>query len=162
MEDDGAYLKRYVTAKKACTRRGRTNYTHLFKTFSLSSRLEFDCLDTIDRVSNFKTPIKHVPANTSSRNAASNTISKQSLIRCQQGLTCDIWSGDSVYCSFCNKRLETVRLRKKTKFESHLLFDCPGVPMSAPLPDNRWPGPKDLMKRLAAIGAAPDPGGNCV
>ena len=159
IEYDGAYLKRYETAKQACTKRGRTNYTHLFRTFSLSSRLEFDCLDTIDRVSNFKTPIKHVPVNSGSRITLSNTTCKQSRIRCQQSLACDIWSGDSVYCSFCNKRLETVRLRKKVKFESHLLFDCPGIPMSVPLPDKKWPGSKDIMKRLAAIGAAPDPGG---
>ena len=136
------------------TKRGRTNYVHLFKTFALSSRLEFDCLDTIDRISNFKTPIKnHTKPTTTSGNGRSKDFCSR------QSLACDRWSGDSVYCLFCDKRLTTVRLRKKQRFESHLLFDCTGIHLSTPLPDNKRPAPKDLMKRLAAIGASPDPGG---
>ena len=160
-EFDGDYHVRYLAARHACTKRNKVDYIKLFKTFALSSRLEFDCLDTIDRVSNFKTPIKRSPVTDENIRQNDAPVNRQRKSLCfRKDLACDRWSGNDAFCAFCDKKLAVTRLRKKPRFESHLLFDCSGIPQSNPLPSKSWPKQADLMKRLAAIGASPDPGGN--
>jgi hypothetical protein len=50
------YLERYYLARTFCTVDKKVNYAHLMRTFTLSSRLEFDCLDAYTRIKNRKTP----------------------------------------------------------------------------------------------------------
>ena len=69
---------------------------------------------------------------------------------------CDIWSGNKPFCRYCNSDLSV------SSSESHLLYQCTGIPNSIPLPKSSRRFPKGLMKRLAEISAVPDPGGEIV
>ena len=60
---DTPYLERYYLARSFCSTDNKVNYTHLMRTFTLSSRLDFHCLDTLERVKNRKTPDRKPPKN---------------------------------------------------------------------------------------------------
>ena len=55
---DTPCLEYYYDAFPLCKNRGRVNYSRLIRTYTLRSRYAFHCLDTVDRVSHFKTPSK--------------------------------------------------------------------------------------------------------
>ena len=159
------------------------NYSRLIRTYTLRSRYAFDCLDTVDRVKNFKTPAK---SKTISEAIASVEISTTPKRRPRRGrpskqstskpskrkrpdsdgnrrsgkralilAPCDIRSGSTHRCRYCN-----VDFNGLGNSESHLLYHCTGIPDSNPLPKSKRNYPKGLMKRLAEIGAVPDPGGD--
>ena len=69
---------------------------------------------------------------------------------------CNVWLGSKPFCRYCNADLSGA------SDESHLLYNCTGVPNSNPLPKSRRRFPKGLMKRLAEISAIPDPGGDII
>lgn len=78
---------------------------------------------------------------------------------------CNIWNGPTAKCRYCGVNLFTNvfnRTRKRIPSESHLLYECSGIPNSVPLPKSNRRHPKGLMARLAAISAVPDPGGDIV
>ena len=78
---------------------------------------------------------------------------------------CNIWTGPTSKCRYCGTNLFTNvfnRNGKRIPSESHLLFECKGIPNSDPLPKSNRRHPKGLMARLAAISAVPDPGGDIV
>ena len=53
---DTPCLDKYYLARNFCTKDNRVDYSHLIRTYTLSSRYTFECLDTSDRYNNFKTP----------------------------------------------------------------------------------------------------------
>ena len=139
----------------------KLNYRHCFATFMLSSRLEFDCLDTVDRVNNFKTPIRVGPDESSQSEPLHGTPSRRGTKRKRndfgQDLRMDAWDEDVPSCNFCKKDLDLEI--KKGKRYSHLLFECTGVVNSQPLKRANIRGrPKGLFKRLAELAVPPDPG----
>ena len=164
------YLERYYEIKKQCTVHkvrpdgtitSKLNYRHCFATFMLSSRLEFDCLDTVDRVNNFKTPIRVGPDESSQSEPLHGTPSRRGTKRKRndfgQDLRMDVWDEDVPSCNFCKKDLDLEI--KKGKRYSHLLFECTGVVNSQPLKRANIRGkPKGLFKRLAELAVPPDPG----
>ena len=121
------------------------------RTFTLSCREEFSCLDATDRIGNFKTPIRKTEETSKTR---LNCKTKKLVLT---NITCDHWIGNEVFCKFCNAKLGT-SLSEKRKF-SHLLTECKAIPGCGPLPKKRKLSEKNRMKRLAEIGVAPDPGG---
>ena len=163
-EIDTPCLVRYFRAKESCKTKSATDFSHLLRTFTLSSRYEFDCLDTASRINNFKTPIPSVitdvPSQLNRRTTPARTRqrpAKRARILCRVST----WNGNQIKCRFCSEQLPISRQQQsRSKFDSHLVHHCLGIPNSVPLPTNRKPRPKDLMARLAAIGAVPDPGGD--
>jgi len=175
---DTPYLKYYHEAVKHCSKWKRIDYSHLIRTFTLRSRFEFDCLDTNSRIYNFKTPARKQPtveASTSTprrqniqvsssrkRNLAQQDtdvrISKPDKKRPLELLPCEKWIDNIAYCKFCEQRLVIPSPREN--LDSHLLYECRGIPNSQPLVKTRARYPKGLMARLAAISAVPDPGGD--
>jgi hypothetical protein len=79
---------------------------------------------------------------------------------------CNIWTGSTAKCRYCGTNLFTNVFNRHGKSipssESHLLFECAGIPNPLPLPKSNRRHPKGLMARLAAISAVPDPGGDIV
>jgi hypothetical protein len=164
------YLERYYEIKEHCTEHkvrfdgtitSKLNYRHCFATFMLSSRLEFDCLDTVDRVNNFKTPIRVITDESSQSESLNGTPSRKGKKRKReefcQDLKFDTWNEDVPSCNFCGKDLDLKV--KKGKYNSHLLFECTEVVNSQPLKRaNNRGRPKDLFKRLAELAVPPDPG----
>ena len=55
---DTPCLEKYYLARSFCTFDKKVNYSHLIRTYTLSSRYLFKCLDTLDRCTNFKTPVR--------------------------------------------------------------------------------------------------------
>jgi len=177
---DTPYLKYYYEAVKHCSKWKRIDYSHLIRTFTLRSRFEFDCLDTNSRIYNFKTPARKQPtveASTSTprrqniqvsssrkrkpdQEDTNNRISKPDKKRPLELLPCEKWIDNTAYCRFCNQRLVIPSPREL--LDSHLLYECQGIPNSQPLVKTRARHPKGLMARLAAISAVPDPGGDIV
>ena len=180
---DTPCLEYYYDAFPLCKARGRVNYSRLIRTYTLRSRYAFDCLDTVDRVSNFKTPAK---SKTISEAIASAEISTTPKRRPRRGrprnqstsepskrkrpdsagnrrsgkralilAPCDIISGSTHRCRYCNMDFNGLG-----NSESDLIYHCTGIPNSNPLPKSKRNYPKGLMKRLAEIGAVPDPGGD--
>ena len=164
------YLERFFEIKEECTVhtvqpdgtvKSKINYRHCFSTFMLSSRLEFDCLDTVDRVSHFKTPIRGRSDELSQDAPLQGTPGRRGTKRKRsdfsQDLKMDVWEEDVPSCKFCNEDLDLVA--KKGKFKSHLLFDCLGVQNSQPLKRANIRGrPRGLYKRLAELAVPPEPG----
>ena len=180
---DTPCLEYYYDALPLCKIRGKVNYSRLIRTYTLRSRYAFDCLDTLDRMSNFKTPAK---SKTISEATASAEISTTPKRRPRRGrprnqstsepskrkrpdstgnrrsgkkalilAPCDIISGSTHRCRYCNMDFNGLG-----NSESHLIYHCTGIPNSNPLPKSKRNYPKGLMKRLAEIGAVPDPGGD--
>jgi len=155
---DCPILQRYYLARTAVSEvngTGKVDYGHLIRTFTLSCREEFNCLDTVDRVSNFKTPIRK----NSDHSTATTTPARpkrQKINKVEGNIICDHWVGIKAFCRFCSVELSTSRGSKRG--HSHLLFECTGIPNSDPLPKSIRPPEKKRMKRLAEIGAVPDPG----
>jgi hypothetical protein len=159
------YLERYFKIKEMCTVDSKINYRHCFSTFMLSSRHIFDCLDTVDRVSHFKTPIRFRVDEGSQSADLQGTPCRQNRKRkvnktdFQSDLKMDVWNEDVPSCKFCDLRLDQ-STAKKGKFKSHLLYECGGVHNSQPIKRANLRGkPKALYKRLADIAAPFDPGG---
>ena len=163
-ELDTPCLVRYYRAKESCKNKSATDFSHLLRTFTLSSRYEFDCLDTASRINNFKTPkpsatagVIPQPSQQSTPGRAKQRPAKRARILCRVST----WDGSDLKCKFCSEQIPISRQHQShSRFDSHLVHHCLGIPNSAPLPTNRKPRPKDLMARLAAIGAVPDPGGD--
>ena len=156
---DCPILQRYYLARSTICEMSSTNkidYGHLIRTFTLSCREEFNCLDTIDRVSNFKTPVRtNSDAQTSTATPTRQKRRKRNMV--EGSITCDHWVGKKAFCKFCSVEFSTSRGSKRSV--SHLLFECTGIRDSIPLPKSLRSPEKKRMKRLAEIGAVPDPGG---
>ena len=191
---DTPCLQYYFAATEFCTVRGKVDYAHLIRTYTLRSRSIFSCLDTFDRVKNFKTPArKHsdeleaspaagvctprrskspttasLSSNISSRNkrkigdsSSSPKTSQISAKRSRIVLPCSSWSKGVASCNYCGVELcRGVAVNESIDSESHLLYVCTGIPNSKPLPKKNRRRIRDLMSRLAAISAVPDPGGD--
>ena len=154
---DTPCLEYYYDAFPLCKYRGKVNYSRLIGTYTLRSRYAFDCLDTVDRVSNFKTPAK---SKTISEAIASAEISTTPKRRPRRGrpkkqstskpskrkrhesdtnrrsgkralilAPCDIISGSTHRCRYCNMDFNGLG-----NSESHLLYHCTGIPHSNPPP----------------------------
>jgi len=159
------YLERYFKIKEMCTVNSKINYRHCFSTFMLSSRHIFDCLDTLDRISHFKTPIRKRVEEQSQSADLQGTPCRQNNKRkinktdFQVDLKMDVWDEDVPSCKFCDLTFEK-STAKKGKFKSHLLYECGGVHNSQPIKRANLRGkPKALYKRLAELAAPFDPGG---
>ena len=151
---DCPVLKRYYLARSAVynmSEKKQVNYEHLIKTFTLSCRDEFECLDTEDRVLNFKTPRKQLTT-------AKPPMKKRRLVDTIAAIKCDHWTNGKVFCKFCSEEF-LINSKSKRKY-SHLLYECKGIPGDGPLPKASRPPEKKRIKRLAEIGVAPDPGGS--
>ena len=168
---DTPILEDYFLARSMCTFKGVVDYTLLLRTCSLNSRDHFNCLDTMERFTNFKTPRKKVfssPTDELSEDSPSPATptrkrpSEQSARpakRRKTVLQCDEWVGSKVFCKFCKVRLKIDKSPGIDDSESHLLYKCSQIPGEGPLPKNIKCRPRDRMRRLAEIAAATDPGG---
>ena len=176
---DTPYLSYYYEAVPYCSIGKRIDYSHLIRTFTLRSRFDFDCLDTNTRMYNFKTPLRKRPQEISSATPQNQTQTpsastkrkrnendtEASIIRPERKrsldlLPCENWINNIPYCRFCNSELLVPSPRED--LDSHLLYECKGIPNSEPLEKSRYRHPRGLMARLAAIGAVADPGGDIV
>ena len=154
-------LVRYFQAKDNCKSSNGTDFNHLLRTYTLASRYEFDCLDVTSRIHNFKTPIPTVMKTRRLDRQTTPAREKQRPTK-RAKIMCRVstWDGRDLKCRFCSDTFNMSRQQKShTKYDSHLVHHCLGIPDSKPLPSRRKPRGKDLMSRLAAIGAVPDPGG---
>ena len=180
---DTPCLEYYYDAIQLCSTRGKICYSQLMRTYTLRSRYEFDCLDASERISNFKTPTKNISVSQSVQEISTTSLRKKRG-RPKKSTTartkdradkrkqdevdgapkrygkrpmilapCDMRDGLSYKCRYC--KLDII----SNQSESHLLYHCKGIPNSDPLPKSNRSYPKGLMKRLAEIGAVPDPGG---
>ena len=130
----------------------------------LSSRHLFECLDTVDRVKNFKTPLRS-SANESSQSTSTSlqgTPSRRGVKRKQmefsQDLKMDEWRDEVPVCKFCKMEFD-LSSKKKGKFKSHLLYECTEVHNSQPMKRANLRGrPRGLYKRLAELAIPPNPG----
>jgi len=71
------------------------------------------------------------------------------------------WKGNKPFCRFCGQKLDFNL--DGAENDSHLLFSCKGLksePLNSRENKNSVRFQKKLMKRIAEIGAPPDPGGN--
>ena len=85
---------------------------------------------------------------------------KANTRRCRVIASCDRWVGPDAFCRYCDEKLDTEQRDSPFEFfESHLLFVCEKVPGNGPLANDVRPPERDLMRRLAEIGAVIDPGG---
>jgi len=119
------YLERYFIIKEMCTVNSKINYRHCFSTFMLSSRHLFECLDTVDRVKNFKTPLRS-SANESSQSTSTSlqgTPSRRGVKRKQmefsQDLKMDEWRDEVPICKFCKKEFD---LSSKKRVNLNLIY----------------------------------------
>ena len=173
---DTPILEEYFIARDLCTDRGAVNFSTLMRTVTLNSRYHFQCLDTADRLQNFKTPQRSeisqfslnslssqssctTPRANRKKRASSETLNRAAK-RSRSILDCEIWNGNVATCKFCLDILDTTGGNHSTKnFESHLLKFCTGIPGKGPLSNKEIRHPRDRMRRLAEIAAVPDPGG---
>ena len=171
------YLERYYEIQNSLMGVNfKINYRHVFSTFTLSSREIFNCLDTVDRVYNFKTPIRY-PNNESelessqvdtdqgtpviNRKKSVSAGKKRDLKRkFSDDIKFDFWKNEIAFCSFCKKKLVSDTIFRG-KHKSHLIYECQKVPNSSPVPKNinNRERRKAVFERLAEIAAAYDPGG---
>ena len=181
---DAPYLERFYQIRELCKTGNKVNHRHCFSTFMLSSRLEFDCLDTLDRINNFKTPMR-VSNQTISQNQSSTPIARRTRTtrlserqkrpqfsdsplarsdgesRSKISKMCDFrldsWKNNEAFCKFCSKKFVST----SNKCKSHLLYECTKVPNSTPINKtlNNRERPLAIHKRLAEIAAHFDPGG---
>ena len=70
---DTPCLQYYFAAQEFCVVNGRVDYSHLIRAYTLRSRDAFACLDTVERVLKFKTPIRSAPALTRNQQGGSGT-----------------------------------------------------------------------------------------
>ena len=175
---DTPYLERFYDIRELCTTKGKVNFRHCFSTFMLSSRFEFDCLDTFDRIRNFKTPIRSSQQPLTQNNQSTPKTRRSKRKRPEQDkspsieqpaaktskfseishdMRLDRWIGDTVFCRFCQNILNETQKRDK----SHLIFECKEIPNSTPVNKkiNNRERPRAIHKRLAEIAAHFDPGG---
>ena len=180
---DTPILSEYYIARDICTYKGRVDYDLLLRTFTLNSRSHFNCLDTVQRVRNFKTPTRSSMANnhqnqlfngnastqtqpdisalTPSRKRPPDKDPNQQLLpqskRRKAILRCDEWVGSNVFCKFCKVKLDTGNNESKSKnFESHLLYFCKNIPGKGPLKKTKNLSLAEKMRRLSEIAAIPD------
>ena len=156
------YLERFFAIKEMCTVNSKINYRHCFSTFMLSSRHEFECLDTVDRVKNFKTPMRNVTSEVMQSSSLGGTPTRRGVKRKNvdfgQDLKLDLWEDNVPMCKFCKMEFD-LNSRKKGKFKSHLLYECTEVHNSQPLKRANIRGrPRGLYKRLAELAFPPNPG----
>ena len=181
---DAPYLERFYQIRELCKTGDKMNNRHCFSTFMLSSRLEFDCLDTVDRIKNFKTPIRVSTQPIFEDQSSTPTFRKTRATRLSArqkrpqfsdsplarsagesrskiSKMCDFkldnWKNNEAFCKFCNKKFDPL----SSKCKSHLLYECTHVPNSAPInkKSNNRERPLAIHKRLAEIAAHFDPGG---
>ena len=124
---DTPVLEEYFLARSICSSKGHINYDHLLRTFALNSRAHFNCLDTTDRFSNFKTPRRttaptsksdslrnaRAPSTPTRKRRASPTKNQQVAKRRRAILRCDEWVGNEVLCRFCKAPLNTKNISRK-------------------------------------------------
>ena len=144
-------LKRYFLAREQVIELNpeqKINYAHLLRTYTLSCREEFNSLDMRDREHYFKTPKKNKP---------NKTIKATCKKHVPISMRCDKLSDEGSICIFCDKTLHDIK--SENSRYSHLIFECSAIPGLGPLPKSLRPPEKIRMRRLAEIGAIPDPGG---
>ena len=169
-------MSEYYIARDICTNKGIIDYDLLLRTFTLNSRSHFNCLDTVQRVKNFKTPTRSSTTNERQKQRiygnTSNQVEPSSLTltparkrppdskpnqrnkRLRAILRCDEWVGNTVFCRFCKVKLNTGDKRKESSdYESHLLFFCQNIPGSGPLEKSQNVCLIDKMRRLSEIAA---------
>ena len=92
---DSPILERYFLARKTVFEMNdskKIDYGHLIRTFVLSCRQEFHCLDANERVKNYKTPVRRQKTKAP---LAKNTTTK--IKKVKQSLRTDIWKGEDVF-----------------------------------------------------------------
>ena len=114
----------------------KLDYNHLIRTFALSCREEFDCLDAATRAKYHKTPIRHQNRPVLTRFQPSCTQPKKRTFALAH-LTVNFWDGNEAFCIFCDKKLDLHQPRTR----SHLLFECSAIPGSGPGPSETPPLP---------------------
>ena len=120
---DSPVLSRYFLARETLfdmNDKNKIDYAHLIRTFTLSCRDEFKCLDTVDRVTRFTTPVRKSRDLPRKHTTTINHTKRQKLVI--TALQCDFWRGNKAFCNYCEAELD---LKKPSrKHYSHLLFEC--------------------------------------
>ena len=152
---DSPVLERYYLARETVIELSpdkQIDSAHLMCNLTLSCQEEFGCLDTADRLNGFKTPTR--------KRKRDEQIGqrKRNQRKVSSNISCDHWIEGKPFCRFCNIEI-SLNSNKKRNF-SHLLNECIGVGGTGPIQISARPPEKKRMRRLAEIGAAPDPGGN--
>ena len=147
---DSPYLVRYYLAREFCMTGKSMDCRHLIRTYSLSSRFEFDCLDSFNRHKNVKmlkrtpktssedcndslaTPRRHLDGNNSSTSnqatvtgQSTNSNKRSNTKRSRIIAACDHcnndhWTDDEVLCRYCDKLLDIKEVVTGTEREFHL------------------------------------------